>query len=234
MSRDLDIEIPTGDDPDDRITGTRITGTLALPNGVESVVLLADGTGSARASARNQFIAEVLRRGGFGTLLLDLVTADEERTAQAMAWFRFDGAFLAGRVVSATDWLAAEGFLPAHQLGYLGASTGGAAVLIAAARRPATAAAVVLVGARPDLAAGAIVGVAAPTLLLVADDDDSVLALNRDAWWALPAAHKDLRIIAGASHLFEEPGALDEVSDLAREWFEQFVLFRLAPHPANP
>ena len=223
MSRDVDIEIPVGQG--------YIGGTLAVPNEAQSLVLLADGTGGARLSARNQFVAEVMRRGGFGTLLMDLLTADEERADQAIACFRFDCVLLAGRLVAATDWLAAEGFLPAHQLGYFGAGTGAAAALLAASRRPATVGAVVLLGGRPDLAAGAVTGVLAPSLLLVAEDDDSVLGLNHDACLALPALHKDLRVIAGASHLFEEPGALDEVTDLSREWFEQFLLMPLGPRP---
>jgi dienelactone hydrolase len=221
MSRDLDVEIAVERD--------RIMGALKLPDHARALVLLAHGSGGSRQSPRERFVAEMLGRAGFGTLLLDLLTPDEERIDDATGHFRFDIALLASRVVAATDWLRAERLLPSPQLGYLGDSTGAAAALVAAAKRPSTVGAVVSQGGRPDLASGVLGDVWAPTLLVVGADDDNMVALNEDAWRALAAHHKDLRIIPGASHLFEEPGALDQVADLAREWFDQF----LAPQPAG-
>jgi putative phosphoribosyl transferase len=216
MSRDLDVVIP--------VAGGRIIGTLAVPNGAGALVLFVHGSGSSRLSPRNQFVAEVLRRGGFGTLLLDLLMPDEAQIDDATPRLRFDIALLAGRVVAATDWLRGERLVEPHQLGYFGASTGAAAALVAAAKRPSTVGAVVSRGGRPDLAAAILSDVRAPTLFIAGEDDHEVLAVNEDAWRALAAAHKDLRIIRGASHLFEEPGTLDEVAEVAREWFEQFLL----------
>jgi dienelactone hydrolase len=221
VSRDIDIEIPVEDG--------RIVGTLALPNDAESLVLLVDGNGRTRLSPRIQFVAEVFRRGHFGTFLLDLVTAGEGRGGEVSARIRFDSPLLAGRVVAATDWLASEGLLPGSRLGYFGASTGAAAVLLAAAQRPATVGAVVSLGGRPDLASASLGAVVAPTLLIVARDDDGVVTMNQDAWETLAGSHKDLRIVTGRSHPFEDPGVLDEAADLAREWFEQFLMPRIGP-----
>jgi putative phosphoribosyl transferase len=207
MSRDLDVGIP--------VDGGRIGGTLSVPNEAQGIVLFAHGSRSSRLSPRDQFVAAILRRGGFGTLLLDLSAPDEER--------RFDVALLAGRVVAATDWLIAERLLPSPQVGYFGASIGTAAALVAAAKRPATVGAIVSQGGRPDLAEGILTDVTAPTLFIVGEHDEDVVALNQAASRSLASRHKDLRIVAGASHLFEEPGALNEVADLAREWFEQFL-----------
>jgi dienelactone hydrolase len=216
MSRDLDVVIP--------VDGGEIVGMLAVPNGATALVLFVHGSGSSRLSPRNQYVAEILRRGGFGTLLLDLLMPEEARFDEATRRLRFDIALLAGRVVAATDWLLAERLLTPPQLGYFGSSTGAAAALVAAAKRPATVGAVVSRGGRPDLAAGILDAVRAPTLLMVGENDHDVMALTEDAWRALAAHHKDLRIIKGAAHLFEEPGALDEVAEIAREWFEQFLV----------
>ena len=207
MSRDIDLGIP--------VDAGRISGTLSVPNEAQGIVLFAHGSGSSRLSPRDQFVAAVLRRGGFGTLLLDLSTADKEDPV--------DIALLAGRVVAATDWLSAERLLPSHQVGYFSAGSGAAAALVAAAKRPATVGAIVSRGGRPDLAEGLLTDVTAPTLFIVGEHDDDVIALNQAASRSLASRHKDLRIVAGASNLFEEPGALDEVADLAREWFEQFL-----------
>ncbi len=207
MSRDIDLGIP--------VDAGRISGTLSVPNEAQAIVLFADGSGSSRLSPRDQFVAAVLRRGGFGTLLLDLSTSDEEDPV--------DIALLAGRVVAATDWLTAERLLPSPQVGYFAASTGAAAALVAAAKRPATVGAIVSRSGRPDLAEGLLTDVTAPTLFIVGEHDDDVIVLNQAASRSLASRHKDLRIVAGASNLFEEPGALDEVADLAVEWFEQFL-----------
>jgi dienelactone hydrolase len=229
MSRDLDVEFIVDDG-----RGERIVGTLALPNEASALVLFAHGGGSSRLSPRNQFVAEVLRRGGFGTLLLDLLTPDEQRSEEATARVRFDVARLAARIGAATDWLTRQRVLPAAPIGYFGASTGVAAALMAAAKRPATVGAVVSRGGRPEFASGILADVRAPTLFIVGQKDPEVLAVNEAAWHALGARHRDLRIIPGASHLFEEPGALDEVAEIAREWFEQFLMIQPAAQPAVP
>jgi len=223
MSRDLDLEIP--------IPEGNVGGTLVMPNEAEALVLFVHGGGSSRLSPRNQYVAEVLRQGGFGTLLVDLLTADEQRLDEESGRLRGDIARLAGRVVTATDFLSQERLLPSPLVGYFGASTGAAAALVAAAKRPATVGAIVSRGGRPELAEGVLEDVRAPTLFIVGADDDDVVARNQRALRALGGRHKDLRIIEGASHLFEEPGALDEVADLAREWFEAFLLMQPAVQP---
>ena len=226
MSRDLDIAIP--------VDAGRIAGTLVVPNEAEALVLFPHGGGSSRLSPRNQYVAEIFRRGGFGTLLLDLLTPDEEEIDNATARLRFDIALLAGRVVAATDWLLDERLLPSALVGYFGASTGAAAALVAAAKRPATVGAIVARGGRPDLAEGILTDVTAPTLFVVGEHDDDLRASNDAALRSLGSRHKDLRIIPGASHLFEEPGALDDVADLAREWFENFLVIQPQPQPVVP
>jgi dienelactone hydrolase len=159
-------------------------------------------------------------------LLLDLLTPDEVRTDDETREFRFDIALLALRVVAATDWLIGERLLPSPHIGYFGASSGAAAALVAAAKRPATVGAIVSRGGRPELAEGILTDVTAPTLFIVGEHDGRVIALNEAARSSLASRHTDLRIVPGASHLFEEPGALEEVADLAREWFEQFLLIQ--------
>ena len=215
MSRDLDIAIP--------VDAGRIAGTLVVPNEAEALVLFPHGGGSSRLSPRNQYVAEIFRRGGFGTLLLDLLTPDEEEIDNATARLRFDIALLAGRVVAATDWLLDERLLPSALVGYFGASTGAAAALVAAAKRPATVGAIVARGGRPDLAEGILTDVTAPTLFVVGEHDDDLRASNDAALRSLGSRHKDLRIIPGASHLFEEPGALEAVSRLAVGWCRRYL-----------
>jgi putative phosphoribosyl transferase len=224
MSRDLDVDIPVAG-------GAAVVGTLAIPNDAEALVLFAHGSGSSRRSPRSQFVAEVLRRGKFGTLLLDLLTEDEEEVDSVTGHLRYDVARLAGRVVAATDWLVAERLLLSPQLGYFGAGTGTAAVLVAAAKRPATVGAIVSRGGRPDLADGVLGDVTTPSLFIVGQNDDRALALNQAALRSLSSRHRDLRIIPGASHLFEEPGTLAEVADIAREWFEHFLEIQPEAHP---
>jgi putative phosphoribosyl transferase len=202
-----------------RITvgGVALDGDLARPEHSDGIVLFAHGSGSSRHSPRNRRVAEHLRRAGLGTLLMDLLTADEEQLDLRSRELRFDIGLLARRLVGAVDWLTAR-FGREHRLGLFGASTGAAAALVAAGQRPDRVAAVVSRGGRPDLAGPALEQVLAPTLLIVGGADTDVLALNRQAAGRLTAPHR-LEVVAGASHLFEEPGALDAVARLAAAWF---------------
>ena len=200
-----------------------IEGNLNLPEGARAVVLFAHGSGSSRFSSRNRYVARVLNEAKLATLLIDLLTPEEEATDQRTAHLRFDIRLLAGRLVSATDWLTQNVDTRHLSIGYFGASTGAAAALVAAAERPEVVHAVVSRGGRPDLAGAALPRVRAPTLLIVGGDDVQVIELNRAAL-ALLRCEKQLVIIPGASHLFEEPGALDEVARLAREWFRQHLI----------
>lgn len=209
-----------------------LTGTLTFPPGARGVVVFAHGSGSGRFSPRNRAVAGVLVQAGFATLLIDLLTETEEDEDLRTARLRFDIALLGGRVVSAIDWLATEaavGDLPPSlrelPVGCFGASTGAAAALIAAAERPDRVRAVVSRGGRPDLAGEALRRVTAPTLLIVGGDDDQVIVLNRLAQRHL-AGESRLEIVPGAGHLFEEPGALERVAELAREWFLQHLAQR--------
>ena len=201
-----------------------IAGGLSLPEPTTGLVIFAHGSGSSRFSPRNQRVASGLRQAGLATLLLDLLTPQEERLDVATGKFRFDVDLLAGRVVAATDWAASQPVLQSVNQGYFGASTGAAAALIAAARRPDSVSAVVSRGGRPDLAGPALAYVRAPTLLIVGSEDTRVLELNEQALAELGASHKELRLVPGATHLFEEPGALEQVVHHARQWFEQFLV----------
>jgi putative phosphoribosyl transferase len=198
--------------------GVEVGGTLALPEDPRGIVLFAHGSGSSRHSPRNRRVAADLNRAGFGTLLLDLLTAGEERVDLATREHRFDIGLLASRLVAGTDWLARDARTAPLPLGYFGASTGAAAGLVAAAERVALVRAVVSRGGRPDLAGDALQQVGAPTLLIVGERDSTVLELNRQAMAQMHAETR-LEIVPGATHLFEEPGALDEVVRLARDWF---------------
>ena len=200
-----------------------LEGNLNLPEGARAVVLFAHGSGSSRFSSRNRYVARVLNEAKLATLLIDLLTPEEEAIDQRTAHLRFDIRLLAGRLVSATDWLTQNVDTRHLLIGYFGASTGAAAALVAAAERPEVVHAVVSRGGRPDLAGAALPRVRAPTLLIVGGDDVQVIELNRAAL-ALLRCEKQLVIIPGASHLFEEPGALDEVARLAREWFRQHLI----------
>lgn len=191
---------------------------LGVPAGAEAVVAFAHGSGSSRYSERNQYVASVLRDAGIGTLLLDLLTTDEERIDVRTSELRFDIPLLARRLVGAVDWLLANAGGSPRAIGLFGASTGAAAALIAAAERPQAVAAVVSRGGRPDLAADALPRVRAPTLLIVGGLDSPVIDLNREASAHL-VAEKRLEIVPGATHLFEEPGTLERVAALARDWF---------------
>jgi dienelactone hydrolase len=200
----------------------RLDGDLTVPEKATGVVLFAHGSGSSRHSLRNRFVAKKLQLGGFATLLLDLLTADEELIDERTAQFRFDIELLASRLVAAIDWLGQKQETEHLPIGLFGASTGGGAALVAAARRPAKVAAVVSRGGRPDLAGAALPLVAAPTLLIVGSFDRDVILLNRQAMDRM-RADVSLELVRGATHLFEEPGTLDEVARLAAGWFKQWL-----------
>ncbi len=195
-----------------------LAGSLAVPAGACGVVLFAHGSGSSRHSPRNRYVAEVLHQGGIGTLLFDLLTEDEEQLDDRTAELRFDIPFLTRRLIGATDWIASQPVTSGLAIGYFGASTGGGAALVAAAEQPEIVGAVVSRGGRPDLAGAALIRVRAPTLLIVGGQDTPVIRMNRAALSEL-RCEKKLEIVSGATHLFEEPGTLETVARLAREWF---------------
>jgi dienelactone hydrolase len=195
-----------------------LAGDLTVPPDPRGVVLFAHGTGSGRHSPRNRYVAGVLVEAGLATLLLDLLTAEEEAADQATANLRFDIGLLAGRLAAAMDWLSADPRTAGAPVGLFGASTGAAAALISAAERPGGTAAVVSRGGRPDLAGAALERVTAPTLLIVGGLDRTVLSLNRQAAERL-GGERRLEVVEGATHLFEEPGALERVAGLASDWF---------------
>jgi dienelactone hydrolase len=196
-----------------------LAGDLAVPAEAAGVVLFAHGSGSSRHSHRNRLVAARLQRAGLATLLMDLLTrAEEVRDEESGGRLRFDIDFLAGRVEAASSWLAANPETRHLRLGYFGASTGAAAALVAAAEWDGEVGAIVSRGGRPDLAGGALLDVRAPTLLIVGGDDEAVVPLNRSALYRL-RCEKLLEIVPGATHLFEEPGALERVAELAASWF---------------
>lgn len=201
-----------------------LDGTLGLPSRPRGIVLFAHGSGSSRFSARNRFVAEYLRDGGLATLLLDLLTPREEEIDVHTREYRFDIGRLAERLVGAARWLESQNDTAGLPIGMFGASTGAGAALVAAAELPQRVAAVVSRGGRPDLAGEALTRVRAPTLLIVGGDDEPVIELNEQAL-ALLRAPARLEIVQGATHLFEEPGTLEEVARLARDW-----LLRYATH----
>jgi putative phosphoribosyl transferase len=205
------VEIPVAD--------VVLEGNLTLPAHPRGTVLFAHGSGSSRHSPRNRFVAEQLQEAGFATLLMDLLTGAEEVIDRQTAQLRFDIRLLAGRLVGATDWLGRQRTIQDLPLGYFGASTGAAAALIAAARRPGQVAAVVSRGGRPDLADETLAQVRVPTLLIVGSDDVVVIGLNKTALARLGTPDKQLVIVPAAGHLFEEPGALEDVALHASEWF---------------
>jgi putative phosphoribosyl transferase len=200
-----------------------LDGDLLMPEDARGVVLFAHGSGSGRSSPRNRFVARHLNGMSLTTLLLDLLTAEEEQTERLTRHLRFDIGLLARRLMAVTDWLKAESSTAALPVGYFGASTGGAAALVAAAERPDHVAAVVSRGGRPDLAGESLARVRAPTLLIVGGKDEPVIAMNGWALERLKAPEKQLVTIPGATHLFEEPGTLEEVARLAGEWFSNFL-----------
>jgi putative phosphoribosyl transferase len=200
-----------------------LQGTLGMPKDASGVVLFAHGSGSSRRSPRNRYVAEALRSAGVGTLLFDLLTEEEESVDEAAGELRFDISFLAGRLVDATGWLMQQPDMAEMRLGYFGASTGAAAALVAAAKLRDKIAAVVSRGGRPDLAGEALQFVKAPTLLIVGENDEPVIGMNRRALVELGSEVKRIQIVPRATHLFEEPGALEEVARLAAEWFQRYL-----------
>jgi putative phosphoribosyl transferase len=219
IDRSIDVTTaPTSTSPVQLQVGHAVLdGDLVVPREPAGLVVFAHGSGSSRFSTRNRSVAQVLVNGGFATLLLDLLTQEEEAIDIRTLQYRFDIDRLGKRVVGAVDWAAGNRDLAGLGLACFGASTGAAAALIAAAERPALVKAVISRGGRPDLAGDALPKVSAPTLLIVGGADEPVIELNRLAMRQMRAP-VDLRIVPGATHLFEEPGALDVVSQLALEW----------------
>jgi len=203
-----------------RADGATLEGNLLVPRGATGIVLFAHGSGSSRFSSRNRHVAEALRARRLGTLLIDLLTHDEELVDTRTAHLRFDIELLAKRLVGTTEWLGGEA--PRLKVGLFGASTGGGAALVAAARIPDRIYAVVSRGGRPDLAGDALPLVKAPTLLIVGGNDQPVIGMNQEAFDRMTCV-RDMKIVPGASHLFEEPGALEQVAQLAGNWFEKHL-----------
>jgi dienelactone hydrolase len=219
MTEQTAVETRTIHIPSGRNT---LEGDLTVPEAATGVVLFAHGSGSSRFSPRNRYVARVLQKSGLATLLMDLLTSEEEFLDARTAALRFDIDLLARRLILATWWLVDEPLTAKLPIGYFGASTGAAAALVAAASIPDVAAAIVSRGGRPDFAGALLHRVVAPTLLIAGSEDRTVLELNRKALAELPG-EKDLKIVPGASHLFEEPGALETVAELARYWFTLYL-----------
>jgi putative phosphoribosyl transferase len=209
-----EMKIPVGN--------VKVEGTLTLPPGAKGVVLFAHGSGSSRFSPRNQYVAKEFNKAKIGTLLFDLLTQEEEETDIVTAEYRFNIALLAQRLIGATEWLRNDLLTKTLAFGYFGASTGAAAALIAAAKLPDDIVAVVSRGGRPDLAGEYLPRVVAPTLLLVGGLDTDVIELNRLAMDQM-TSQKKLVIVPGATHLFEEPGTLEEVAKLSADWFLRYL-----------
>ncbi len=205
-----------------------LVGDVVVPAGAGRVVLFAHGSGSSRHSPRNMAVGRALNERGLGTMLVDLLTADEEARDEITAELRFDIGMLAERLAGIVDWMGSDPELGRLPIGLFGASTGAAAALVAAAARPDRVGAVVSRGGRPDLAGSSLTAVRAPTLLLVGGLDEQVIALNEQARDALGEV-AELRIVSGATHLFEEPGTLEQVADQAGTWFTTHLR---QPHPA--
>lgn len=200
-----------------------LEGTLTVPENATGAVLFAHGSGSSRHSPRNRFVAGELNQAGLATLLIDLLTADEENVDVYTAEFRFDIGMLARRLAGAAGWLASQSDTSELEIGYFGSSTGAGAALVAAAASPDRIGAIVSRGGRPDLAGrDALSRVQAPTLLIVGGNDPQVIEMNREAQIQL-RAESELKIVPGATHLFEEPGTLEEVARLAAEWFSRHL-----------
>jgi putative phosphoribosyl transferase len=204
------------------VAGVLLQGDLEIPESPVGLALFAHGSGSSRKSPRNQFVARTLRESGVATLLFDLLTRDEEAADAETGALRFNIELLASRLVAVTRWVASQPEIAAFRIGYFGSSTGGAAALVAAAALGRVIGAVVSRGGRPDLAAESLPRVQAPALLIVGENDDVVLRLNRQALAGLPC-EKELAVVRGATHLFEEAGTLEEVAHLASVWFRRHL-----------
>lgn len=202
----------------------RLTGELVLPIGAEGLVVFAHNCGSSRYSTRNHYLAHLLRQaGGLGTLLVDLLTKEEEVIDQRTKHYHCDIGFLADRLVAITDWLFENPTTRYLQIGYFGDGTGSGAALVAAAARPMSVKAVVSRSGNTDLVSLALAQVQAATLLIVGGNDWPVIAMNEDATAQIPAQHKHLEIIPGATHQFCEPGALEEVARISSQWFQKYL-----------
>jgi putative phosphoribosyl transferase len=214
-AREHEVEIPSGE--------AVLEGELNVPVGAQGVVLFAHGSGSSRHSPRNQYVAQVIRENNVGTLLFDLLTREEEAVDLRTRHLRFDINLLARRLVDATNWIEREADLWHLRVGYFGSSTGGGAALVAAAELNDAVGAVVSRGGRPDLAgAEALQRVKSPTLLIVGGLDEPVIKMNEEAY-AWLRCEKELKIVPNASHLFEEPGKLEDVARLAAAWFRRYL-----------
>lgn len=213
-ARERAVTVPVG--------AATVDGDLAVPAGARAVVVFAHGSGSSRHSPRNRRVAQGLQGAGFATLLMDLLTVDEERVDVRTRELRFDIPLLAARLAGAVDWLARDHATAGLAVATFGASTGAAAALVTAADRPERVRAVVSRGGRPDLAGDALPRVKAPTVLIVGGDDPTVLDLNEQAAARL-SAPVEIGVVPGATHLFEEPGALDAVTDLATRWLRRWL-----------
>ena len=200
----------------------RLEGDLSIPTAASGAVLFAHGSGSSRRSPRNRYVADLLNESGLATLVMDLLTEDEQQVDLQTGHLRFDIPLLAQRLVAITQWLSEHPEVAGLKIGHFGASTGAGAALVAAARRPDLIRAVVSRGGRPDLAGQTLALVEAPTLLIVGGADSVVLDLNQQALGSMHC-EKALKVVPGATHLFEEPGALKKVADLARDWFVQHL-----------
>ena len=212
IARAREVQIQSG--------AAMLEGELNIPAGAQGVVLFAHGSGSSRHSPRNQFVARTIRRAGVGTLLFDLLTGEEEAIDLRTRHLRFDIGLLAERLVDATHWLKAD--MSHLNVGYFGSSTGGGAALVAAAVLGETIGAVVSRGGRPDLAGAALPQVKSPTLLIVGGLDYAVIEMNQEAYEQM-TCEKELKIVRAATHLFEEPGTLEEVARLAADWFQRHL-----------
>jgi dienelactone hydrolase len=213
--KSIEVRIPVGP--------IYLDGNLDIPKGARGIVVFVHGSGSSRLSPRNQYVAQALQRNGLGTLLFDLLTAEEERIDMVTAHLRFDIDLLASRLVDVTDWVLENPDTKDLNIGYFGASTGAAAALIAAKEHQEVVKAVVSRGGRPDLAEKALPDVKAPTLLIVGGEDYQVIDLNQWAFDRLTLKEKQIEIVPGATHLFEEPGTLEEVARLAGDWFKRYI-----------
>lgn len=200
-----------------------LPGDLVVPGGAQGIVVFAHGSGSSRHSSRNRYVAGVLQQGGLATMLMDLLTIEEEQIDQRTAHLRFDISLLARRLGDATDWIANDPEMARLPVGYFGASTGGGAALVAATHYSDRVRAVVSRGGRPDLADSALPDVQAPTLLIVGEEDTTVIELNRMAQAKL-GSRSHLEIVPRATHLFEEPGTLERVAELALDWFRRYLI----------
>ncbi len=215
-NQNIDVSIP--------VKSTALYGNLFIPDNATGIVVFVHGSGSSRFSKRNRYVAERLNQSGLATLLFDLLTEDEEQIDNITREFRFNIPLLATRLITVTDWILSNSSLTKLKIGYFGASTGAAAALIAAANRIDNIHAVVSRGGRADLADESLAFVEAPTLLIVGSLDDSVIQMNIEAKdKMIKTKIKKLTIVNGATHLFEEPGKLDEVVELARDWFLKYL-----------